>query len=261
MVCLLGCSPTPSAGDGAVDPSEGVRVEAETEAPEPVEGAKISASASPGFGVEREGDPELALILPEVRALEQAFGLPGFGQRALEGDDFELRLYYRLPERRLAIHLWSEAGALGGAAWVWWTTSGSEVDYVALEIDDWVDCPEPRTLGGTTGCRVRFAEDHDWGPSLAVLEQQPLWTQPDQRERPEPLTDEEVFEVLLVEQADSGRQRRWAWRDFELDPREEARTAEALRSAMWTVFEGAEWAYDEADEPIKDRRPAPPDPR
>jgi hypothetical protein len=241
-----------------------------TEVPEPtpVPVTKIPADASPGLLPASESAPGIATVLEERAHLAQAFGLPALEDLTLGPDDFEVRVFYRRPERRLALRLWSDAGELRGAAWVWWTAvaESDNNNYIHMEIDDWVDCPDPVRAGTSDveGCRVHFPAGHTWTSALAGLEAHELWTLPDASELAggQP-TDPEFYEVLLVELRDSVRLRRYYQRDFEESGAREADVALALVQALWGAFEPAEWdydhewSYDDDGVLIKARRPAP----
>ncbi|PRP96180.1 hypothetical protein [Enhygromyxa salina] len=233
--------------------------------PEPV--TKIPAEASPGLQPASESAPGIATILEERALLLEAFGVPALEDLTIAPDNYEVRVFYRRPERRLALRLWTEAGALRGAAWVWWTAApeSDNSHYVHMEIDDWVDCPEAVRAGESDveGCRVHFPAGHTWDTALANFEAHELWTLRGVSELGSDPSDPDFYEVLLVELRDSARLRRYYHRDCEEQGSREADVALALTQALWDVFAPAEWDYErdwsygEDGELIKARRPLP----
>ena len=223
----------------------------------PSSAGKLPPDADAGLRPDDLSDPAMLLLTQEQLEVLAAAGLELLADAPAAGE-FEVRVWYRLSERRLFLRLWSAEQQLHGAAYLWWHATHNEVDYQHLELDDWVDCPAPKTQGAMSMCRVHPPEGHDWAPTLAKLEQHQLWTAPDIQQLEGTQLGEEVFEVLLVELRDGERLRRYHYRDIEEDLRPEAQVALELVQATKAAFFELEWDYDEASgEPLKARRPAP----
>lgn len=252
----------PPASTTSAEPSPSSSEQTSEPAPAPSSAGKLSADADAGLPPDDLSDPAMVLLTREQLQVLAAAGLEQLAETPPAGE-FEVRVWYRLAERRLFLRLWSVDAQLHGAAYLWWHATQNEVDYQHLELDGWVDCPTPKTQvvpetqEAMSMCRVHPPEGHDWGPALAKLERHQLWTLPDAQQLEGALLDEEVFEVLLVELRDGQQLRRYHYRDIELDPRPQAQVALELVQATKDAFFELEWDYDESGEPIKTRRPAP----
>jgi hypothetical protein len=237
--------------------------EPSVQAPTPSEPAlvasKIPVDASPGLSLATPSDRGLILLMEERAALMPSIGVAPLAETPREAGEYELRIWYRRPERRFFLRFWNEGEAVHGAAWVWWT-AGGDAHYVHAEIDDWVDCPIAIPAGQVEGCRVHFPANQRWADALARFEASAVWTLPDMSEVGLGFdADEEFHELLLVELRDGARTRNYYYRDFEDlgDPPPEIEAVLALRQAMWDALSEAEWAYDVSGEPVKTRHPAP----
>jgi hypothetical protein len=229
-------------------------------APTPSEPAavasKIPADASAGLSLEAPTDPGLILLLEERAALMPSIDVAPLAEIPREAGEYELRIWYRRPERRFFLRFWNEGETVHGAAWVWWT-AGGDAHYVHAEIDDWVDCPTAIPAGEVEGCRIHFPATQSWADELARLEASAVWTIPDMAEVGLVFDDAEFHELLLVELREGARGRNYYYRDFEDlgDPPPEIEHVLALRQAMWDTLSTAEWEYDVSGEPVKTRRP------
>lgn len=248
MLCTMGSiacarpvpttTPTPTQEDSESTEAEPAVSPTSNEAPARVDPTHL------GLDLDAKHDPDLARLLRERDELEQLHGLAPLGASPLPEGAFEVRIWFRRPERRLAFRLWSDGDAIRGEARLWWSAT-RDADYVHAELTDWVDCRDRRSGVEIEACTIEMPVDFDWPAALRSLEAVDLWSLPHEPH----VVGDEGYDSLLVELRDGPRFR--AHHHAFMSAEDEEATPGQLVQALWPIASAAEWPYDEQGNPIK----------